>query len=76
MSVTVASFILAGLFALGGLFSIAAGIAGWEWFFSSANVKVLTGKLHRSYARLLYIVLGLAILAMALYLVNSTLSAI
>ncbi len=76
MSVTAASFILVGLFALGGVFSIAAGIAGWEWFFRSINVKVLTGKLRRPYARLFYIVLGLAILAMALYLYDSTAKAL
>ncbi len=72
MTLYVATLVLVVLFTVCGVFSIAAGIAGWDWFFNSVNVRILTGKLRRPLARLLYIVLGLAILAMAIYMYNVT----
>ncbi len=67
-----ATLLLVALFSVCGVFSIVAGIAGWDWFFNSVNVRVLTGKLRRPLARLLYVVLGMAILAMAMYMYNIT----
>ncbi len=76
MSVVTATYILAAIFAAGGLFSILAAIFGWEWFFTSANVRILTGKMSRMSARVLYGLIGAAIISMAVYLcynVNSPL---
>ncbi|MBD5285069.1 MAG: hypothetical protein HDS29_02180 [Bacteroides sp.] len=71
MSLLTATYLLAAIFAAGGLFSLSAALFGWEWFFNSANVKLLTGKMSRSVARVLYALIGVAILAMALYLCHT-----
>jgi len=71
MSVVSATYVLCAIFACGGVFSIAAGIGGWGWFFNSGNVKVLTGGMPRRYARLLYVLIGVAIIGMAIYLYHS-----
>lgn len=68
MSLLTGTLVLIGLFTLCGLFSILAGVAGWNWFFTSVNSRMLTGRMSRKWARILYIVLGLAILAMAAHL--------
>lgn len=65
MTVTVASIILIVIFACVGLFSVVAAIASWDWFFQSPNVRILTGKLSRGKARMVYLIIGVAILAMA-----------
>jgi len=65
MSVAVASMIMAGVFACAGMLAIVASVASWDWFFKSPNVRILTGRLSRGKARVVYFVLGVAILAMA-----------
>ncbi len=69
MSVVSATYVLCAIFACGGIFSIAAGIGGWD--FNSGNVRVLTGAMPRKYARLLYVLIGIAIIGMAIYLYHS-----
>ena len=64
---TAATIALAVIFAATGLFALAAAVAGWEWFFESYNVKILSGSLSRRSARRLYAVLGLAITVMGVY---------
>lgn len=68
MSLTTGAYILAAIFTGCGIFSIVAAIAGWEWFFSNMNVKVLTFRMKRSHARCLYFALGIAIIAMGCYM--------
>jgi uncharacterized membrane protein YuzA (DUF378 family) len=65
MSLATGTLVLIGIFTLCGLFSI---LAGWDWFFTSVNSRMLTGRMSRKWARIFYIVLGLAILSMATYL--------
>ncbi|MCM1020642.1 MAG: immunity 17 family protein [Muribaculum sp.] len=67
MSITGASRILALLFLVSGTFSLVAALAGWNWFFTTYNVKILTGRLNRNACRFLYALLGVAIIAMGLY---------
>lgn len=62
------TYMLAVIFIGCGLFSILAAIAGWEWFYNSANVRILTGKMKRKYARCLYFALGIAITGMGCYM--------
>ncbi len=62
-----ASRILACLFFVSGILSLAAGITGWDWFFNNYNVKFLTGRMGRRIARILYAMLGLAIIAMGVH---------
>lgn len=67
MSVAVASMIIAGVFACAGLLAIVASIASWDWFFKSPNVSILTGRLSRGKARVVYFVIGVAIIAMSIF---------
>lgn len=62
-----ASRILACLFFASGMLALVAGVAGWDWFFNNYNVKFLTGRMGRRVARLLYGLLGLAIIAMGIH---------
>ncbi|MBQ8773970.1 MAG: immunity 17 family protein [Muribaculaceae bacterium] len=68
MSLVVATIVLIAIFGCIGLFSVSAAIAGWEWFFSSQNSRMLTGSLPRKWQRIVYFLLGIAILYMAVYL--------
>lgn len=68
MSLNAATYLLAAIFGACGIFSLTAGIAGWDWFFRSMNVRMLTGRLSRTVARMVYVVLGLVIIAMAVYI--------
>lgn len=67
MTPATASRILAVLFMASGLLSLTAAIAGWEWFFRSYNVQILSGRLKRRNARILYAIIGLAIIATGIY---------
>ncbi|MCM1483845.1 MAG: Imm17 family immunity protein [Muribaculaceae bacterium] len=62
---TVASYILGGIFAGAGALCLYVSIAGCQWFFRSAGVRALTSHMKRSYARILYALIGVAILGMA-----------
>lgn len=68
MSIETAKTILVCIFGATGIFSVAAGIAGWPWFYASVNARILTGRMRRMHARIFYVVIGLGILAMAVYL--------
>lgn len=68
MSIDTATYILSGLFLLSGGLSLAAAVMNREWFFTSPSVRAVTGSLPRRRARILYAVIGLAIIAMAIYI--------
>ncbi len=69
MSIATASYILASLFAIGGGLSLLAAIANWDWFFSSESVRMFTWSLSRSWQRIIYAALGIAIIAMAITII-------
>ncbi|WP_295731121.1 Imm17 family immunity protein [uncultured Muribaculum sp.] len=68
MSVEAAKMLLVIIFAAVGVFSVAAGVAGWPWFYASLNARILTGRMRRRHARIFYVAVGIAIIAMAAYL--------
>lgn len=68
MSLTTATYILIVAFTAGGMLSVCAALLNWDWFFRSESVRMLTYKLRRPYARILYGLLGMAILAMSAYM--------
>lgn len=68
LSVVAAKNVLVGLFAAMGAFSLAAAAAGWPWFFSSPNVRMLTGRMGPRAARAFYAAVGLLVIALACYL--------
>lgn len=68
MTIEVAKALLVCIFGAMGAFSIAAGIGGWPWFYKSINARILTGRMRRTHARVFYVIVGLVIIAMAVYL--------
>lgn len=65
MTVESGARILAFIFAGCGLLALWASVTGARWFFESVNVRMLTGRLPRPAARIIYGLLAIAILFMA-----------
>lgn len=59
-----ASIFICAVFFVAGMLSILASLFNWHWFFESSNARMLTVKMSRRAARLLYAALGIAILYM------------
>lgn len=59
---------MAVIFAAGGLTALYAALTGAPWFFSTRSARSLTGRMSQRLARILYGLLGAAILGMALTL--------
>lgn len=66
-----ARMIMAAMFLIAGTLSAYAAIFNPEWFFRSPNVRILTGSLRRPIQRLIYGLLGAAMLFMAARLILS-----
>lgn len=52
------------LFVAAGLFSICGGVFDWDFFMNSRKARLFVGIFGRSGARVLYILLGLAIVGL------------
>ncbi len=63
-----ATNILVILFVVAGVLCLYAALMNAEWFFRSPNVRILVGSLSRTSSRIIYAVIGLAILAMGAYI--------
>lgn len=72
MSVIVCTRLCIGLMAVLGLLSIMAALFNWDWFFTTQSARMLTMKLSRGTARIIYGLLGLAIMAMSGYMFSQT----
>ena len=59
---------MAVIFAAGGLTALYAARTGAPWFFSTRSARSLTGRMSQRLARILYGLLGAAILGLALTL--------
>lgn len=59
-----ATWFICGVFAVTGLLAVLAAVFNWEWFFLTSNAHMLTGKMPRRYARIIYFVIGCLILLM------------
>ena len=75
MTFTVATYFLCSVFTIAGLLSVLASLLNWHWFFNSSNAKLITGRMSRRTARILYFVLGCLILAMDYALIRESLKA-
>lgn len=71
MSLLTGTIILIAIFTFTGALAVIAAIAGWNWFFNSSNARMLTGRLSFRNARIVYFILGTAILSMAAYMAYS-----
>lgn len=65
MSISAAAGIMASLFGLCGILALTAAVLNWDWFFRSANVRMLTFGLRRPWQRLIYGLCGAAMIYMA-----------
>jgi uncharacterized membrane protein YuzA (DUF378 family) len=67
----IATIFICILFFVAGMLSLLAAIFNWDWFFNSSNAKLLTGTFSRTIARIVYAVIGIAVLGMDAVIVQS-----
>ena len=60
-------YFVQGLFALAGIVSILATVLNWDWFFNTQNVQFIVKNVGRKRARLFYGILGLILVATAIF---------
>ena len=60
-------YLIQGIFAIVGLLAILASLFNWDWFFLSQNTQAIVRNVGRNRARLFYAVLGLLMIATAIY---------
>ena len=60
-------YLIQGIFAIVGLLAILASLFNWDWFFQSQNTQAIVRNVGRNRARLFYAVLGLLMIATAVY---------
>ena len=67
-------YFVQGLFALAGIVSILAAVLNWDWFFNTQNVQFIVKNVGRKRARLFYGILGLILVATAIFFFFQSLS--
>ena len=60
-------YIIQGIFGVVGLLAILASIFNWDWFFQSQNTQFIVHNVGRKQARMFYALLGLLMIATAVY---------
>ena len=60
-------YIIQGIFVVGGLLAILASLFNWDWFFQSQNMQSIVRNVGRKRARLFYALLGVLMIATAVY---------
>ena len=60
-------YLIQGIFAIVGLLAILASIFNCDWFFQSQNTQFIVKNVGRKQARLFYALLGLLMIATAIY---------
>ena len=60
-------YLIQGIFALVGLLAILASAFNWDWFFQSHNTQFIVKNVGRKQARFFYAILGLLMIATAVY---------
>lgn len=60
-------YLIQGIFAVVGLLAILASLFNWNWFFLSQNTRFIVQHVGRKRARLFYVLLGLLMIATAVY---------
>ena len=60
-------YIIQGIFVVVGLLAILASLFNWDWFFRSQNTQLIVQNVGRKRARLFYALLGLLMIATAVY---------
>ena len=60
-------YIIQGIFVVVGLLAILASLFNWDWFFLSQNTQFIVQNVGRKRTRLFYALLGLLMIATAVY---------
>ena len=60
-------YFIQGIFAVVGLLAILASAFNWDWFFKSQNTRYIVSNVGRKRARLFYALLGLLMIATAIF---------
>ena len=60
-------YLIQGIFAVVGLVAILAAAFNWDWFFQSQNSRFIVQNVGRKQARLFYALLGVLMIATAVY---------
>ena len=60
-------YFIQGIFVVVGLLAILASLFNWDWFFQSQNTQFIVNNVGRKRARLFYALLGLLLIATAVY---------
>ena len=60
-------YLIQGIFVVVGLLAILASLFNWDWFFRSQNSQFIVQNVGRKQARLFYALLGLLMIATAVY---------
>lgn len=67
-------YLIQGIFVLIGLLAILASLFNWDWFFQSQNTQFIVQHVGRKRARLFYALIGLFMIATAIYFFTEVLS--
>ena len=65
-------YLILGIFAVTGVLSLLAALCNWDWFFTAHNTQFVVRNVGRRQARLFYGVLGLILIATAVFFVLNT----
>ncbi|WP_298072991.1 immunity 17 family protein [uncultured Bacteroides sp.] len=65
-------YLIQGIFAVAGIISLLAALLDWNWFFTAHNTQFIVRNVGRRQARLFYGVLGLILIATAVFFVLNT----
>lgn len=60
-------YIIQGIFVMVGLLAIFASLFNWDWFFKAQNTQFIVHNVGRKQARLFYALLGMLMIATAIY---------
>ncbi len=62
-----AHYFVQALFALAGIVALLASVFNWKWFFTAQNAQLIVRNVGPGRARLFYGLLGLIMIAMAVF---------
>ena len=60
-------YIIQGIFVVVGLLAILASLFNWDWYFKAQNMQAIVRNVGRNRARLFYALLGILMIATAIY---------
>lgn len=65
-------YLIQGIFAAAGIVSLLAALLDWDWFFTTRNTQFIVRNVGRRQARLFYGILGVILIAAAVFFVLNT----